>query len=238
MVGTVRKNKTFIPGNMQPHKNRKQYSTEFAFNKEATLCSYVPKKNKAVVMISTMHSSNEVEDSVSAKPEIIQFYNQTKGGVDNMDKMLAEYTVQRKTNRWPLAMFYNMLNIAALAAYVIYHEHNTSFKSTNKRRKFLQDLSLQLCMPAIEARLENPMVMAKYFTRTAIEQVLGRELPAPPETEHVVSNERDTTGRLRHVGVCQICKSSENKRRKTRKRCSECLNPVCNEHSKDVCNDC
>lgn len=181
MVGTVRKNKRFLPGNMLPHKNRKQYSTEFAFNKEATLCSYVPKKNKAVVMMSTMHTTVEIEESINAKPEIIKFYNMTKGGVDNMDKLLAEYSVQRRTNRWPLAMFYNMLNIAALAACIIYHEHNKFLTSTDRRRKFLQELSVQLCLPAIKSRMDNPKVLAKFFTRTAIEQVLGRELAVEPE---------------------------------------------------------
>jgi hypothetical protein len=37
-----------------------------------------------------------------------------------MDKMLAEYSVKRRDNRWPLAFYYNMIGVAALAAYVIY----------------------------------------------------------------------------------------------------------------------
>lgn len=105
LVGTVRKNKRFLPPNMQPSKTRAIYSTNFAFRKEATLCSYVPKKNKSVIVISSMHMVPEVEQTNTAKPKIISYYNQTKGGADTMDKMLCEYTVKRRTNRWPLAFF-------------------------------------------------------------------------------------------------------------------------------------
>ncbi|XP_069592446.1 piggyBac transposable element-derived protein 4-like [Ranitomeya imitator] len=95
LVGTVRKNKRFLPNNMQPAKERPVYSTNFAYNHDATVCSYVPKKNKSVVLLSSMHMTGEVEETLAAKPEIIKYYNITKGGVDVMDKMLGEYTVKR-----------------------------------------------------------------------------------------------------------------------------------------------
>lgn len=186
-------------------------------------------------MISTMHTKAEVEESITAKPEIIKFYNATKGGVDNMDKLLSEYSVQRRTKRWPLALFYNMLNISALAAYIIYHEHNNTATSTNRRRKFLQELSLHLCMPLIERRVENPNVMGNPSTRMAIELVLGKE-PSPKKEN--ANPERDLTGRLPQVGICHLCKTEGNQRRKTRKTCKCCLKPVCKQHCKDVCNDC
>lgn len=46
LVGTVRKNKRFLPPNMQPLKERAINSTNFAFRKDATPCSYVPKKKQ------------------------------------------------------------------------------------------------------------------------------------------------------------------------------------------------
>jgi len=61
--------------------------------------------------------TGEVEETQSAKLEIIKYYNQTKGEVDTMDKMLAEYTV---ILRWPLAIFYNTIrNVNGLAFYII-----------------------------------------------------------------------------------------------------------------------
>jgi hypothetical protein len=40
--------------------------------------------------------------------------------VDMLDQMSARYTVQRATRRWTMAMFYGMINIAAVNALVIY----------------------------------------------------------------------------------------------------------------------
>ena len=128
LVGTVRKNKRFLPSNM-PTKERLVYSLNFAYHRESTVCSYVPNKKKAVVLLSSMHISREVEETQSAKPEIIKYYNKTKGGVDTMDKMLPEYTVKRRTLRWPLAFFYHMIDVTGLACYVIYGEHNARFRA-------------------------------------------------------------------------------------------------------------
>jgi len=46
-----------------------------------------------------MHLIGEVGNTEALKPEIINYYNKTKGGVDNIDKMVGEYSVQRKTLR-------------------------------------------------------------------------------------------------------------------------------------------
>jgi hypothetical protein len=37
-----------------------------------------------------------------------------------LDQMCARYTVQKATRRWTMAMFYGMINIAAVNALVIY----------------------------------------------------------------------------------------------------------------------
>jgi len=65
-------------------------STIFAYNNQITLLSYIPKKNKNIILISTMHpNSNDIDSTTGEanKPEIISFYNVTKGGVDTIDKI-------------------------------------------------------------------------------------------------------------------------------------------------------
>lgn len=154
-----------------------------------------------------------------------------------MDKLLTEYTVKRKTNRWPLAFFYNMVDVAALCAYIIYMEHNPRFRSTDKRRKFLKDLAKQLCIPAIESRVTISKVVAKPFVRSSMEIVLGRHIIQP-----VVRDEpsRDDSGRIPVVGSCTACRQFNQRQRKTRKLCHVCRKPVCNEHSvsKAICETC
>lgn len=95
-VGTMKKNKTCIPKEMLANTSREPLSTIFGFHDNVTMCSYVPKKNKAVVLLSTLHNTKTITDDSKKKPEIIQHYNKTKGGVDLMDKMAGAFT-KRKT---------------------------------------------------------------------------------------------------------------------------------------------
>lgn len=240
LVGTLRKNKAFLPTNLQAAKDKPINSTIFAFNQDATLCSYVPKKNKCVILLSTMHTTGQVDDTIVAKPEIINYYNKTKGGVDTMDKMLSEYTVKRRTSRWPLAFFFNMIDVGGLASYCIYQEHNPNIRATDRLRNFLKDLSNQLCLPAVQMRSLIPKVVGNYFTRQSLEMVLGRQITEPITTPAGKPPSRDASGRIMVVGKCQICRDINHKQRKTRKACRSCCKPVCNEHSVDqtVCHKC
>ena len=44
----------------------------------------MPKKNKVVLLLSLMHNDDKIHESTGDAriPEIITFYNKTKGGVD------------------------------------------------------------------------------------------------------------------------------------------------------------
>ena len=52
------------------NKDREIDTTLFSFNKEISLTLFVPKKNKAVILVSTFHHTKEI-DSESNKPKII-----------------------------------------------------------------------------------------------------------------------------------------------------------------------
>ncbi|KAJ8709358.1 hypothetical protein PYW07_009184 [Mythimna separata] len=84
-VGMLKKNKREIPIEFLPKKDREVNSTLFGFTSTKTLCSYVPKKNRAVMLVSSMHHSDQIDEKTN-KPEIIMYYNLTKGGVDEADK--------------------------------------------------------------------------------------------------------------------------------------------------------
>lgn len=86
LVGTLKKNKTEIPIEFQPRKSREVGSSIFRFQQDKTLVSFVPRKNKAVILLSTLHDDDEI-DPDTRKPQIILDYNATKGGVDTVDKM-------------------------------------------------------------------------------------------------------------------------------------------------------
>ena len=123
VVGTMRKCKREIPVCMKTAKSRQTKTSVFGFNDQLTMVSYVPKKNKAVILLSTMHHGiSIVEEDPKKRPEIIKFYNETKIGVDLVDQMVQTYTCKRQTRRWPFILFYNVLDIAALNAYTVFQQ--------------------------------------------------------------------------------------------------------------------
>jgi len=68
----------------------------FCYLDNKTLLSYNPKKKKIVLVLSSLHQTGKVNEE-SGKPEMICFYNGTKGGTDSFDQKCHQYTTARKT---------------------------------------------------------------------------------------------------------------------------------------------
>ena len=82
-----------IPVYMKAAKSRQTKTSAFGFNYQLTMVGYVPKKNKAVIILSTMHHGiSIVEEDPKKRPEITKFYNKTKIGVDLVDQIVQTYT--------------------------------------------------------------------------------------------------------------------------------------------------
>nr|XP_022900753.1 piggyBac transposable element-derived protein 4-like [Onthophagus taurus] len=131
IVGTLKKNKPQIPFEFKKIKDRAVASSIFGFQKDCTLVSYVPKQNKNVILLSSMHFGNTIDKNTGKKqkPEIITYYNATKGGVDTVDKMCASYNVARNTKRWPMVTFYSMLNVCGINSQIIFLGNNNKVSS-------------------------------------------------------------------------------------------------------------
>ncbi|CAK6983562.1 piggyBac transposable element-derived protein 4-like [Scomber scombrus] len=80
-------------------KNRPVNSSKFEYTADTSLVSYVPKKGKNVILMSTLHRDGRICGQEHQKPEIIMDYNATKGGVDNMDKLVTAYSCKRRSLR-------------------------------------------------------------------------------------------------------------------------------------------
>lgn len=109
IVGTMKANRPEIPKEFKASKSRTSKSSVFGFQKDVTLVSYVPKRNKAVTLLSTMHYDAAIDPDTKEdrNPEIVTFYNRTKCGVVNiLDKMCKQYSVLRNSRRWPLTFFF------------------------------------------------------------------------------------------------------------------------------------
>ena len=99
-----------------------RFSTKPYKSEHYTLTIYKSKPNKKVLLLSSHHKNVKIEQNEKRIPETITFYNNTKYGVDVVDQMARKYSVKAGSRRWPLHVFYNILDLAVINAWIIYKE--------------------------------------------------------------------------------------------------------------------
>ena len=124
MVGPVGKNKPELPPALLTPNDREIFSSKFAFKPTTTLVSYLPKKNKNVVLLSTLLLDANISDGEDRKPAIILDYKCTKGGVDKLDKVIGRYSYRSMTACWPLVILHNSIDVSSCDAFVIWRKIN------------------------------------------------------------------------------------------------------------------
>lgn len=147
LVGTTNKSKRSLPSSA--HLKAGLHDTKVMQSDSATLAIYQGKEKKNVCILSTMHTSVEIRDDVRKRPETVHYYNRTKVGVDVLDMMLRQYSARAATKRWPVAVFYNVMDIAALNAWVLYR----SCTDTNIAGR---DVILELCKLLSSEHISRP----------------------------------------------------------------------------------
>ena len=115
------------------------------------MVSWYPKQTKIVLLLSTMHHDDKIGDS--GKPEIIEFYNKTKAGVDALDQKVCHYTTYCKTSRWLLAVFYDILDLQTYNAFVLY----------KLRPPVVPGINLTSCARLDQAKYAEQSTIPKWF---------------------------------------------------------------------------
>ncbi|XP_056108635.1 piggyBac transposable element-derived protein 4-like [Rhinichthys klamathensis goyatoka] len=223
MVGTIRRNKTELPPALVTNMNRDLFSTKFAFTDTHALVSYCPKKRKNVLLMSTLHKDACVSTREDRKPEAILYYNENKGGVDNLDKVTGTYSCKRKTLRWPMVLFFNILDVSAYNAFVAWMEVNPGWKEgkTFRRRLFLEELGKSMVTPLIQRRQNIPRALPS--------ATLVRDIQTPEPGPSV------GTGRGEKRKRCTLCAPKDVK---TGTVCFKCRAHICKAHTLYCCQSC
>lgn len=152
----------------------------------------------------------------------------TQSSVDmaiNLENIRRTFTTHRVTQRWPMKVFFRILDQAAFNASIFYN-----FNLQNEKlnlREFLKVLAYALIEPYLRFRLEQPMI--KRSLKTSIRQVLGVETDLF-EVRKLADDPVPVTKR------CLVCPRKID--RKTKITCSMCSRPICNDHKHHVCVDC
>lgn len=221
-IGTIRKNKTQLPVEFTKPAARPVCTSMFGFRNNCTLVSYKPSKNKNVLVVSSMHHHDDIdqETGVQQKPIIITDYNRTKGGVDTVDKLCASYSCARNTRRWPMVLFYLVLNVGGINSKIVYDDNNAPCNLL--RRNFLKKLAYDLVLPLMKQR--------------AIMTNLPRMLTLRLRELCQIQNDEAPAVEVNKNGRCEYCGWRKN--RKTRYYCFRCGKFMCLEHLTGICRDC
>ncbi len=231
VVGTLRKNRRDIPPCARSTRGRRRKSALYYSSGDQVLVSYYD-KTSPILLLSSMHQSGENDEN--GKPEIVQFYNHTKSGTDNMDHLVRLYRSGRKCRRWPYAFVFNMVDIALVNSCVIFRSlhaessERNSYHQNTFRYNFLLNVSYQLMDRHIRSKLDVGGISMK--TRNAI-SMLGYD-------SRVSSGLGRSSQERKRSGRCREC--PRQKDGKTTQKCSGCNSFVCNEHSKKnvLCRHC
>lgn len=146
IVGTMRKTRRELPNSDQLLREKPLYYSLFLTSSDslrANLCLYKCKKNRSVVLLDTLNLGPETDSSEKRKPQIVHYYNRTKTGVDIVDQMLRSLSTRSQTRRWPVAVFYNVLDMVLLNSWIAFKLSRND--ESMSRRDFALRLIKQLC---------------------------------------------------------------------------------------------
>ena len=142
-----------------------------------------------------------------------------------MLQVTSVYSCKRMTARWPLVVFYNILDVSAYNSFVLWREIIPSWHQgkSHRRRLFLEELGRELVTPLINRRDVLPRTPASASLVMEVRQGASISEAGPPRP---AGPPFPSTTRKR----CQSCTGKEEKRKKTRTRCHKCGAYICKSH--------
>lgn len=203
LLGTMRQTKTDVPPALREIKGRPVHSSKFLHHEGLTIVSYIPKKHRNVVLLSSQHQGAKIEGQEhDFKPQMILDYNKTNGAVDTLDKLVREYRCLRTSRRWPLALFFDFIDIAGYNAFCAWSDHEPNYNIGKSHRLFLMQLAEDLMKPLIDARARNPVgiqepILAAINMFVPVEHRVAR---------HIRAKENKAIGR------CAICARGQDRK--------------------------
>lgn len=225
LVGTANKKRRWVPetAKLKNPKLPLYESNIYLGPNQTTLTLYQGKRNKSVSILSSLHKSVKITKSAKKKPETIQFYNQTKYGVDVADQMAKKYSTKASSRRWPVQIFYNILDLAGINAWIIYK--NITGKSIS-RLKFILELAESLRRPYLSdknlvASQKNNALSNGLLTRN------NNEIATIDTTQ-----QRNISLEINSSNLTKCCCSKIQPKRQ------HCQTKKCNNKSSTKCFDC
>ena len=159
----------------------------------------------------------------SEKPEIIDYYNCTKVGVDSMDQKCANYSSSWRTRRWPMTIFFTIHDISTVNVFVLFRSYRDSDDIT---RLDMKSVSMSLIETHMKGRLSHTLPQELKLNIRRIMKLAGETKPTDTVEEEEFEKRK----------TCALCPPKQ--KRNTKYPCYKCQRPICLQCSKKVCGMC
>jgi hypothetical protein len=167
-------------------------------------------------------------------------YNANKAGVDSVDQMTRTYNVKSPCRRWPIQVFFNILNLSSINAWVLFRQSNASQIS---RRSFLVQLIEEICVLKNPSSASSRTAQASPTARrSSTDSPLSTLPPLPPNARNKrqLSTENSPSAKKRLVSTDdEALVSPKRSKCKIRQNCNS--NPatyICQNCKLVVCGKC
>ena len=148
-----------------------------------------------------------------------------------MDEMVRYYPSKRQTKRWPMVLWYNMLDVAVMIAYTLFKGVHPEYMNdvNHKRRLFLKEPIKELVMPHMTWR-QKQTALKRHVKEAMTKCGLVFSPMIQPRIACLLQKRKR----------CRVCPTAKD--RKVSSCCSKCRKPVCKDHSSSTttvtCYDC
>ena len=166
---------------------------------------------KVVTLLSTMHYDKGTESSGETKPEIIQYNNYTKGGVNTMNQMVHYYNTKRFKRRWPMVVFFYLKNKSAINSII----------------SWIKNQVCSICKKGVRHALLVTLAKSLETLRVYYNPLYRRTFSSHSRRASENTNERKR---------CYLCFSKKD--RESKINCTNCQLSICSEHSINICLQC
>lgn len=238
-LGTVRSNrvpniKLSTEADLAKRKVERGYSEEYVANVNGIdISSVLWMDNKSVRLLSTycgvkpfLSNMSNPGPSTSSRwdrktkqkieidcPFIIKEYNRHMGGVDLMDGLLGRYHIRMKTRKWTNRIFFHLLDVAMVNAYILYHRSNKEV--TIELPNFRSEVAETLCIISTDSKKPR-----------------GRPVSSPIPPPSKSKKSYFPTSEVRYDNVGHWCIFQDRNGKKT------CKQPGCKSETQAYCTKC
>lgn len=142
-------------------------------------------------------------------PAIVKSYNKSMGGVDLADMLISLYRIQARTKRWYIKVFWHLVDIAKVNAWILYKRHYTMSNQPKGKMQTLVNFSKEIA---------DSLIMANKVVVSSKGRPKRRSLDqTPEETERPAKGKKPTVpipcGDIRYDSIGHFpCATKEKSR--------------------------